>query len=435
MRAEYLSWVSSMLLLVGCSTSNADGDSSPPSGASTEPSSAGGQGSTITAPSSAEPARVNPQSTSPNTTNTTTSPNMATAGADSTTSGGPGAGSGNGGAGGLDGAGSDGSGPGGGVGASDVNGGGGAVGDTSSDGGGGGGGGGASPSPGVGGQQSSAGDAGGPPEEDAPSYEPIAGDVFDEMPLFDGDPPNFKANAPAETVNGQGSISNVSVPTLRRFAMDDSQATGFGYIVFPGGAYTGLDMDTHATRLAERVGPQGVAVFALKYRVGDGSNDAPRDALLDAKRAVRMVKANAARWGVDSELVGVIGYSAGSHLALNLIANFDAGDASAEDPIERNDSRPAFVGSMSTWAFYEPTSPFTFPDGVPPVYFCHAEDDTLAPIALPREVDGQIQGKGAETMLDFYQTGGHSTCHPGDERMEGRNWPDKLLPWVQALLP
>jgi acetyl esterase/lipase len=285
---------------------------------------------------------------------------------------------------------------------------------------------------GSGGANGSAGAGGSADPQDALTamYEPITAEGFDELPLFDGDPPNFKANAPAETVNAQGSISNVSVPTLRRFAMESSMATGFGYIVFPGGAYTGLDMDTHATRLAERVGPQGIAVFAVKYRVGDGSNDAPRDALLDAKRGLRMVKENAPRWGVNENRIGVIGYSAGSHLVLNLIANLDAGDNNATDPIERHDSRPAFVGSMSTWAFYEPTSPFTFPDNVPPVYFCHAQDDTTAPIALAREVEAQISAKGAATMLDFYQTGGHSTCHPGDERMEGHNWPDKFLPWL-----
>jgi acetyl esterase/lipase len=265
-------------------------------------------------------------------------------------------------------------------------------------------------------------------------YEPVEGESYDELPIFEGNPPNFKANAPAETVNGQGSISNVSVPTLRRFPMDVSMATGFGYVVFPGGAYTGLDMDTHATRLAERVGPQGIAVFALKYRVGGGSNDAPRDALLDAKRAMRLVKYNAARFGVVSARLGVIGYSAGSHLALNLVANADAGDVNASDPIERESSAPAFAGSMSTWAFYEPESPFTFPSGVPPVYFCHAEDDTLAPIALPREVDEQLRAKGGATQLDFYRTGGHSTCHPGDARVEGRNWPDKIVPWLEMVL-
>ncbi|HEX2874330.1 MAG TPA: alpha/beta hydrolase [Polyangiaceae bacterium] len=269
----------------------------------------------------------------------------------------------------------------------------------------------------------------------ASSYEPVASAKFDEMPLFEGQPPNFKANAPAETVNAQGSISNVSIPTLRRFPMDASKATGFGYIVFPGGAYTGLDMDTHATRLAERVGPQGIAVFALKYRVGSGSNDAKRDALIDAKRAVRMVKRNAARWGVVVEHVGVIGYSAGSHLALNLAGNFDSGNVIAADPVEQQSSRPAFVGSMSTWADYKPESPFTFPTGVPPVYFCHAEDDTLAPIALARTVDTQVRAKGGATQLDFYKTGGHSTCHPGDPKMEGHDWPNKLLPWVQTALP
>ena len=266
------------------------------------------------------------------------------------------------------------------------------------------------------------------------AYEPIEDDEFDELPLFDGNPPNFKAGAPAETVNAQGSIGNVSVPTLRRFAMDGSKATGFGYVVFPGGAYTGLDMDTHATRLAERVGPLGIAVFAVKYRVGGGSNDAPRDALLDAKRAMRLVKQNAARWGVAVEHLGVIGYSAGSHLALSLAGSFDEGDTNASDAIERHSSRPAFVGSMSTWADYRPESPFTFPDDVPPVYFCHAQDDTIAPIALAKTVDMQIRAKGAATQLDFYETGGHSTCHPGDANAEGHNWPDKFWPWVQTAI-
>jgi predicted esterase len=266
------------------------------------------------------------------------------------------------------------------------------------------------------------------------TYEPITDDEFDEMPLFDGDPPNFKAGAPAETVNAQGSISNVSVPTLRRFALDGSKATGFGYVVFPGGAYTGLDMDTHATRLAERLGPLGIAVFAVKYRVGGGSNDAPRDALLDAKRAMRLVKHNAARWAVAVEHLGVIGYSAGSHLALSLAGSFDDGDPNASDAIEQQSSRPAFVGSLSTWAFYSPESPFTFPDGVPPVYFCHAKDDTVAPIALVTAVDMQIRAKGAVTKLDIYETGGHSTCHPGDLTAAGHDWPDEFWPWVQTAI-
>lgn len=266
------------------------------------------------------------------------------------------------------------------------------------------------------------------------AYEPVLAAEYDEMPLYSGTPPNLRSNAPNETLNDAGHIGNVSVPTLRRFPMDASKATGLGYLVFPGGGYFILDMDSHAAKLAERVGPQGIAVFALKYRVGDGSNDAPRDALLDAKRAVRLVRENAARWGVKVDQLGVIGYSAGSHLALNLADNFDEGSPGDADLVERHSSRPSFVGSMSTWSFGAPVSPFTFPANVPPAFFCHAENDDGAPIALARAVESQISGLGASTLLDVYLSGGHSTCHVGDPAMAGRNWPDKFLPWVQAAL-
>jgi acetyl esterase/lipase len=254
------------------------------------------------------------------------------------------------------------------------------------------------------------------------------------MPLYPGPPPNFKQGDPAETVAPDGHIFNVSIPTLRRFPMDQSKATGFGYLVFPGGGYAQLDMGKHAAALAQRLGPLGIAVLALKYRVGSGTDNPARDALLDAKRALRLARENAAHWGVVVEHLGVIGYSAGSHLALNLAANFDDGDPSSADAIERQTSRPAFVGSMSTWSYGQKTSPFTFPPNVPPVYFCHAQDDTTAPIELPIAVEQQIKQKGAATKLDFYDTGGHSTCHPGDLTMAGHDWPLKFWPWVQVVV-
>jgi endo-1,4-beta-xylanase len=290
-------------------------------------------------------------------------------------------------------------------------------------------GGGASGAGGAGGSASGAGGAGG-----GFTYEPITGDQFDDMLLYEGNPPNFKTGAPKEALNGLGQFTNVSVPMLRRFAMDGGKATGFGYLVFPGGGYSLVDMQLHVAELAKRVAPLGVAVFGLKYRVGGGTSNAPRDALLDAKRAIRIVKQNAARWGVDVARLGVIGYSAGSHMTLNLAANFDAGNAASADPIEKHSSRPAFIGSMATWAMGAKTSPFTFPNDVPPAFFCHAENDKTAPIELPKAVEALIRAQGVATKLDFYATGAHSTCHPGDASMEGRNWPDKFWPWVQTVI-
>jgi acetyl esterase/lipase len=272
----------------------------------------------------------------------------------------------------------------------------------------------------------------------APSFtfDPLTGDKFDEIPIYDGEPPGFVAGAPAEAESADGHITNVSIPTLRRYPMDASKATGWAYLVFPGGGYDHLDMGRHAAQLAERVGPLGVAVIGLKYRCGGGTQaKAGVDAFVDAQRAMRLVRANAAHWGVVPAHLGVVGYSAGSHLALTLAANFDEGDPNAADPIERETIRPAFVGSMSTWSFGSSTSPFTFPKNVPPIFFCHAQDDTTAPIALPKAIDTQIQAQGAATLLDFYETGGHSTCHPGDLTLAGHDWPLKLWPWVQSVVP
>jgi acetyl esterase/lipase len=215
--------------------------------------------------------------------------------------------------------------------------------------------------------------------------------------------------------------------------MDLAKATGIGFVVFPGGGYTHLDMERHATALANRVGPQGIAVFGLKYRVGQGTNDARRDALLDANRAIRLVRQRAAEWGVHPEGVGVVSYSAGSHLAMNLAGHFDLGQASSDDPVEAQSSRPAFFASMCTWDSGNSISKFTFLKSTPPVYLCHAKDDTTAPIALAYAVEKQLQALNVAEHLEVYATGGHDSFNVG-EMAEGHDWPDKFMTWLATHL-
>lgn len=277
-----------------------------------------------------------------------------------------------------------------------------------------------------------------PPDVDAGtggapvSHEPAPATGFVEMNLYSGDPPNLLANAPKEMVGTGGQISNVSVPTLRRYPLDESKMTGTAFVVFPGGGYSFLDMEVHATAIAQRLGPMGIAVFGLKYRVGGGSKDVPRDALLDAKRAIRLLRSKAAPWGLAPNRIGVISYSAGSHLDMNLVANFDSGQPTAADPVERLSSRPDFVASMCTWSFGSPVSPFKFTAAAPPVYMCHAQDDTTAPIALAQAIDQQLKTLGVLEHLEVYPTGGHSAFHVADPNAPGRNWLDKYLPWLTA---
>ena len=159
------------------------------------------------------------------------------------------------------------------------------------------------------------------------------------VPLWAGQPPKFLTNAPPETVDEHARIKSVSVPTLSVSLPPKDKRTGMAIIVCAGGGYGGLDWRTHVHFAAEVFNAQGVAVIGLKYRtrpphLGDNASIQALT-LLDAQRAVRLVRHRSAEWGIDPRKVGVAGYSAGANLAMNLAANFDAGDAQATDPVER----------------------------------------------------------------------------------------------------
>jgi acetyl esterase/lipase len=130
------------------------------------------------------------------------------------------------------------------------------------------------------------------------------------------------------------------IPTLSASLPDPAKRTGASILIFPGGGYTHL-ADHEGRGYAEWFAEHGVAAYVLKYRVGPTYRH-PIE-LGDATRALRMVRAFAKRDGLDPARVGVIGSSAGGHLAASLAAHFDSGKPDATDPIERESSRPDFA--------------------------------------------------------------------------------------------
>jgi acetyl esterase/lipase len=261
---------------------------------------------------------------------------------------------------------------------------------------------------------------------------------FAEINIYPGAPPNYRATAPPESVDPMsGIIHDVSVPTLRRYPVDESKSTGVAFIAFPGGGYNVLDMERQVAALAAQVGPRGISVFGLKSRVGGGSDDVRRDAVLDARRALRLTRSHAAAWGLDPNRIGTVSWSAGSHLALVLAGSFDAGQPTSGDPVERTSCRPDFMAVMCPWADGQPTSPFRFTSATPPIYLGHAEDDTVSPIELARAVDRQLQALGILEHLEVHSTGGHDAFDVGLETATGRDWPARYLKWLvaQQLIP
>src|SRR3954470_18882930 len=127
------------------------------------------------------------------------------------------------------------------------------------------------------------------------------------------------------------------VPTLTPYLAPKEKATGAAIIICPGGGYGHL-ADHEGRPVAEWLNTIGVTAFVLKYRLGPRYHHPSM--LQDAQRAIRMVRSRAAEWGLDSARVGILGFSAGGHLASTAGTHFDAGKSDASDPIERVSSRP-----------------------------------------------------------------------------------------------
>src|SRR5947208_11034586 len=127
------------------------------------------------------------------------------------------------------------------------------------------------------------------------------------------------------------------IPTLTHYFAPAEKATGAAMVICPGGGYAGL-ANHEGEHYARFLNEQGIAGFVLKYRLGSSGYRHPA-MLQDAARAVRIVRARAGEWKVDSKRVGIMGSSAGGHLASTLLTHFDAGKPDANDPVERESSR------------------------------------------------------------------------------------------------
>lgn len=260
------------------------------------------------------------------------------------------------------------------------------------------------------------------------NYEPV------EINLWEGEPPGMVENAEPGADDGTGRYRNVGIPSMFVYlpdsAEDDDQRIAI--IVCPGGAYTHLTRLIGADGAANVFLPKNVVIISLKYRTRPPSVNVQEDALADAKRAVRLTRYYADEWNIDPGKIGMIGWSAGANLILNLATHFDYGDPASEDPIERESSRPDFISLLVPWPADKTIEDYPVTKNSPPAFIGAAEDDKTAPVSFAKEIADRYQKAGVENKLMIVETGGHGAFQINIEG-EGGKWVDKFWPWLKEI--
>jgi acetyl esterase/lipase len=246
-----------------------------------------------------------------------------------------------------------------------------------------------------------------------------------------------------------GALGNADkdIPTLTVYMPEPGQATGASMVICPGGGYTGL-ASHEGQDYARFLNEQGIAGFVLKYRLGSADYRHPA-MLQDAARAVRTVRARAKEWNLDPKKVGIMGSSAGGHLASTLLTHFDAGNPDAADPIDRESSRPdlgilcyavitmgqyTHQGSKNSLLGRNP-SPELVQDlsnelhvtkDTPPCFLWHTWEDKTVPVENTLQFAAALRQAKVPFDLHIYQKGGHGLG------LGSPQWdPSRRLPWTQ----
>jgi acetyl esterase/lipase len=243
-------------------------------------------------------------------------------------------------------------------------------------------------------------------------------------------------------------------PTLTMFLPEADQRTGAAVVVCPGGGYSGLAMQKEGLEVAEWLRSKGIVGVVLRYRCGGGKNQQPVP-LEDAKRGLRTVRAKATELRVDPQKIGILGFSAGGHLASTAATMFDEGKADAEDPIERQASRPDFamliypvitlvgdathrgsrnnlLGAGATEALAETWSTDRrVTDKTPPTFLVHASDDQGVPVENSLLFYKALVANGVPAEMHVYEVGGHGFGMFRQQRPADK-WPEQLERWLKA---
>ena len=271
----------------------------------------------------------------------------------------------------------------------------------------------------------------------------------DPIPLWPGDAPGEKGDIGEEkdtTKPGQDGppekyitrLGNVSKPTLTVFRPPADKATGTAVVVCPGGGYSILAMDLEGTEVCRWLNSVGVTGVLLKYRVPARKGlEKHAAALQDAQRAVGIVRGRAKEWQIDPKRIGVLGFSAGGHLAAAVSNNFAERAYPTADEADKQSCRPDFTVLIYP-AYLVPKedssklSPeLKVTEKTPPAFIAMTQDD---PIGIEGVYRYALALKAAKVKAEVhvYPTGGHGYGLRPSANPVSTAWPRLAADWMRA---
>jgi acetyl esterase/lipase len=270
------------------------------------------------------------------------------------------------------------------------------------------------------------------------------------LPLWpEGVPNAVRAGGPERLEDGR--VSNVHVPTLS-YRPPAGKPTGIAMIVCPGGGYARLAMSNEPAGIADRLSREGIATFVLKYRLKEYGFPAP---LQDVLRAVRLLRSRAGEFGIRPDRIGVMGASAGGHVAAMAATMFDAPEGRTGAALDSIGARPDFVALLYPVITMRP--PFAHADSVrnllgpapaeglldrlslerhvradmPPMFLVHTAEDRSVPLENSVLFYQAIRAAGGRAELHLYERGPHGFgTRPDLGTTSG--WVDRWFDWLRA---
>lgn len=279
---------------------------------------------------------------------------------------------------------------------------------------------------------------------------------YKEIPLYTGKPP-YNKNVVVTEEKGYDQqvdslVSKVSVPTLSIFKPTDVKPNATAVIICPGGGYHTELIEREGRRVARAFNQKGVVAFVLKYRLPNEQylNNISIVPLADAQRAIQVVRERAVEWNINPSSIGIMGFSAGGHLAATAGTHFDSsflpGTSNRDlrpdfmiliNPVMSFSERTGHAGSRINLVGNNPSKEridfFSAEKNVtettPPAFLAHTADDRVVPLANSLDFFAEMKKKGTACEIHVYAAGDHGFLN---DTPPFSQWFGNCIYWMQS---